>query len=119
MKGALVTSFGELWVRKGLVVFQFTVSVMFIVSVVVVLPADDYVQHKNLGYDKDNMLYFEMQGRVAEQHRSALARLKSVPGVVNASSIQQKIILPASLPGTGVRWDGKNTDDRIRFTACR
>ncbi|WAC15181.1 FtsX-like permease family protein [Dyadobacter pollutisoli] len=115
LKGALVTSFGELWVRKGLVVFQFTVSVVFIVSVVVVYRQINYVQHKNLGYDKDNMLYFEMQGRVAEQPESFLARLKSVPGVVNASSIQQKIILPASLPGTGVRWDGKNTDDRIRF----
>jgi putative ABC transport system permease protein len=74
-----------------------------------------YVQHKNLGYDKDNILYFEMQGRVAEQPESFLAQLKSLPGVVNAASIQQKIVLPASLPSTGVRWDGKNADDKIRF----
>jgi putative ABC transport system permease protein len=115
LKGNLVTSFGELLVRKGLVVFQFTISVVFIVSVMVVYRQIHYVQHKNLGYDKDNILYFEMQGRVAEQPESFLAQLKSLPGVVNAASIQQKIVLPASLPSTGVRWDGKNADDKIRF----
>jgi putative ABC transport system permease protein len=115
LKGSLATSFGEIMVRKGLVVFQFTVSVVFIVSVIVVYKQIGFVQHKNLGYDKDNILYFEMQGRVAEQPEAFLSQLRSVPGVVNAASIQQKIILPASLPGTGVRWDGKNADDKVRF----
>ena len=36
LKGGLANSFGALLVRKGLVVFQFTVSVIFIVSVFVI-----------------------------------------------------------------------------------
>ncbi|WP_414618106.1 FtsX-like permease family protein [Dyadobacter sp. 32] len=117
LKGGMASSFGELLVRKGLVVFQFTVSVILIVSVLVLYRQIRYVQDKNLGYDKENIIYFEMDGRVAEQSESFLAQLKTVAGVVNASSIQQKIILPAMLPGTGtgVRWEGKNTDDKIRF----
>lgn len=117
LQGRLATTFSELLVRKGLVIFQFTVSVIFIVSVLVVYQQIQFVQHKNLGYNKDNVIYFQMEGRVAAHGESFLSQLKSLPGVVNASSIQQKIILPAMLPGngSGVRWDGKNTDDKIRF----
>jgi putative ABC transport system permease protein len=117
LKGGLVSSFGELLIRKGLVIFQFTVSLIFIVSVLVVYQQIRFVQHKNLGYNKDNVIYFQMEGRVATQSESFLSKLKELPGVLNASSIQQKIILPALLPGngSGVRWDGKNTDDKIRF----
>jgi ABC-type antimicrobial peptide transport system permease subunit len=117
IKGGLVSSFSELLIRKGLVVFQFAVSIVFIVSVFIVYQQIRFVQHKNLGYDKDNVIYFEMEGRVAAQGESFLTQLKTLPGVLNASSIQQKIILPAMLPGngSGVRWDGKNADDKIRF----
>ncbi|GGH49716.1 ABC transporter permease [Dyadobacter endophyticus] len=115
LKGKLLHGMGELWVRKGLVVFQFAVSVIFIISVVVVYKQIDYVQAKNPGYEKDNIVYFEMEGRAATQTNAFLAGLKTVPGVVNASSIQQKIVLPAFMPSAGVRWDGKNEKDEIRF----
>lgn len=117
LKGKLINPLSELWVRKGLVVFQFTVSVVFIASVLVVYRQIDYIQSKNPGYDKENIIYFEMEGNAAAKSDAFLARLKSLPGIVNASSIQQKIILPAFLPGTGggVRWEGKNTDDKVRF----
>ncbi|GAA4439409.1 ABC transporter permease [Ravibacter arvi] len=117
LKGGLVSPFSELLLRKGLVVFQFTVSVIFIVSVFVVYQQIHFLEHKNPGYDKDNVIYFEMEGRVAAQGEAFLSQLKNLPGVINASSIQQKIILPAMLPGngSGVRWDGKNEDDKIRF----
>lgn len=115
LKGKLLHGIGELWVRKGLVVFQFAVSVVFIISVVVVYRQIDYVQTKNPGYEKDNVVYFEMEGRAATQTEAFLQKLKTLPGVVNASSIQQKIVLPAFLPSTGVRWDGKNAKDEIRF----
>lgn len=115
LKGKLLHGMSELWVRKGLVVFQFAVSVIFIISVVVVYKQIDYVQSKNPGYEKENIVYFEMEGRAATQTEAFLARLKTLPGVVNASSIQQKIVLPAFLPSAGVRWDGKNGKDEIRF----
>lgn len=115
LKGKLLHGMGELWVRKGLVVFQFTVSVIFIISVAVVYRQIGYVQSRNPGYEKDNIVYFEMEGRAATQTEAFLERLKTLPGVVNASSIQQRIILPAILPSAGVRWDGKNEKDEIRF----
>src|SRR5690606_32108616 len=49
LKGLLRTSIGETWVRRGLVAFQFIVSVTLIVSVVVVYKQIEFIQEKNLG----------------------------------------------------------------------
>ncbi len=80
------------WARRSLVVFQFALSVLLIVSVVVVYQQIDLVQTKNLGYEKDNALYFDTEGRVDEQLETFLAELRRVPGVVNAAGIGQSIV---------------------------
>ena len=55
-KGKLNSSSGELWIRKGLVIFQFALSIIFIVSVFVVNKQIEYTQNINLGYNRDNIL---------------------------------------------------------------
>lgn len=90
LKGKLRTSWGELWTRKGLVVFQFTLSVMFIAAVLIVYRQVDYIQSKNLGYDRDHVVHFEipaMRDSAGERPEiSFLNELKNIPGVVNVSS---------------------------------
>jgi putative ABC transport system permease protein len=115
LKGKLNTAVGEVWARKGLVVFQFTLSIILIVSVLVVYKQIEFVQTTNLGYEKDNIIYFEIEGKVAENMETFLSEMKSIPGVVNASSIGQNIV------GSGLNtfsiddWEGKKPDDRIVF----
>lgn len=115
LKGAIHRSAGELWARKGLVTFQFTVSVVFIIAVMVVYNQVKFVAAKDPGYNKDNIICFEMQGKAAEKPETFLAEIKNIPGVINASSIEQQIILPSFEPSGSVRWEGKNTDGKIRF----
>lgn len=79
-------SAGELFARKGLVVFQFTLSIILIVAVLVVYKQIDFIQHKNLGYDKDNIIYFEAEGKVKDQLETFLSEVKNMPGINNASS---------------------------------
>ncbi len=99
LKGRFSSPAGELLVRKGLVVIQFALSVIFIVSVLVVYKQIDFVQNKNLGYDKDNLIYFETGGKVAENAETFLAGVKNIPGVVNASSMFGYIINPYKASG--------------------
>ncbi|MEO7989426.1 MAG: ABC transporter permease [Chryseolinea sp.] len=87
LKGKLNTSIGELFARKGLVIFQFAVSIIFIVSVVVIYQQMSFVQNRNLGYDKDNILYFEIEGKVAENHNAFLDAARAIPGVKNVSAM--------------------------------
>ncbi len=65
LKGNFTSSVRELWVRKGLVVFQFSISIVLILAVIVVFMQLRYVQQKNMGYDRENVVYF-FQGRAYE-----------------------------------------------------
>ncbi len=93
LKGKFNRSGGEVWARKGLVVFQFALSIVFIVAVLVVYQQIQYVQNKNLGYDKDQLITFEVEGKVNPTNVTTfLTELKKIPGVVNASSKLDKFI---------------------------
>ncbi len=115
LKGQLRNSVGELWVRKGLVVFQFSVSMLLIVAVIVVYRQVDYVQSKHIGYDKDNLIVFPKEGRVISNSAAFLAEARRIPGVVSASAIQATLMGPSSASTGGVEWAGKKPEDNVQF----
>ena len=110
LKGKLRTSWSELWTRKGLVVFQFTLSVVFIAAVVIVYQQVEYIQSKNLGYNRDHIVHFEIpyaQDSVSEQSAlSLINELKDVPGVVNVSSYYHTLTGRHGGIG-GLEWPGR------------
>ena len=87
LKGKLPTRAGDVWTRQGLVVLQFTLSVLFIVAVVVVNAQLAFVQRQPLGYDKAHVLRFDTGGQAARQQTAFLSEVKKLPGVVQASSV--------------------------------
>lgn len=113
LKGKLNTSFGELWARKGLVVFQFTLSIILIASVLVIYKQIQFVQNKNLGYDKDNVIYFPNEGKIKSNLDAFLIELNKVPGVVQATSIAQSMVGGGNT--TNVEWEGKDPEQRTPF----
>ena len=118
LKGQLRGSWGELFVRRGLVVFQFTLSIMLVVAVIVVSKQIDYVQTKNLGYDKDNVVYFEITGSLEENLDAFISQVKQMAGVINASSVGHDLIGRQNNT-SGLQWPGKNPEERILFENVR
>lgn len=116
LKGKIKNSMGELWARRGLVVFQFMISLLLIVSVTVIYRQMKYVQSKNLGYDKANVVQFDIEGIVAKQTNAFLAELKKIPGIVNASGISQSVVQSGINNSTyEIEWPGKNNKDVVDF----
>jgi ABC-type antimicrobial peptide transport system permease subunit len=105
---------GQSLIRRGLVVFQFAVSVVFIVAVIVVYRQMDLVQKKNLGFNKDNVIYFTAEGKVYNDFGTFLTELKKVPGVVHASGMDGDLVGNHS-GGGGISWPGKTADEGIEF----
>mgnify|MGYP001793987016 CR=1 FL=1 len=114
LKGEVKGSAGELWARRGLVIFQFTLSIVLIVAVLVIYKQIEFVQTKNLGYNKDNVIYFGNDGRLEENLETFLNEVKAIPGVVNASSSGHNFI-GRNNNTSGLNWEGKNPDDKILF----
>ena len=110
--GKLSASGSGLWARKGLVVFQFTLSIILIAAVLVVYKQVSYVQAKNIGYNKDNIIYFEEEGRAAEKLEAFLSEVKNIPGIVDASSASHHLIGSHNTT-EGLEWEGKDPDDLI------
>ncbi len=115
LKGKLETITGELWVRKGLVVFQFSLSLIFIVGVLVINQQMEYTQTKNLGYHRDNVLSFTRPNNVTD-NQSFLSKIKNIPGVVNASNMTQSI-MSGNDAQKGYSWRGEQADEEILFKA--
>ena len=114
LKGKLQTVLGEVLIRKGLVVFQFSLSVILMVAVLVVYQQIGYIQTKQLGYDKDNIIYFDREGKLYENQEAFLTAIKNIPGVVNASSISRSIVGSHNKTG-GLDWEGKNPNESTDF----
>lgn len=108
LKGKLITSSGESWVRKGLVVFQFIISAVLIVSVMVVYDQMKLIQTTNLGYNKNNIVRFPNDGNIKKNVSPFLAELKKLPGVMNATCESGDFFGRASHSGGGLNWEGKD-----------
>ena len=78
LKGKLTTSSREIWIRKGLVVFQFTISVVLIVSVMVVYQQMKLIQTTNLGYNKSNVIRFSNDGNLKNNVLHFSQKLKHI-----------------------------------------
>ena len=118
LKGNLKSSAGELFVRKGLVVFQFTLSVIFIIAVLVIYRQINYIQTKNLGYNRDNIIHFEipfeMDSVKLKRAATFLDEVKNIPGVINASSYYHNLTGDHGGIG-GFQWPGKDPGKDIEF----
>ncbi|UII33628.1 ABC transporter permease [Fulvivirga ulvae] len=114
LKGKLANSKSELFIRKGLVIFQFALSVILIVSVIIVYKQIDLLQTKDLGYKKDQLIYFEKEGQASSSLEMFTAELKKVPGVLDVSSTSNNIIGSYNKT-SGVEWEGKNENEPVEF----
>jgi putative ABC transport system permease protein len=108
-KSSLKTSLSSLLIRRGLVILQFSLSFIFIVGILIVYRQVQYIQAKDLGYNKDNLLDFGSEGIAPQQAASLLSEMKNIPGVVNASGMDHGSVYEY---GTSVPYvDGKPTKD--------
>ncbi|MCG8311407.1 MAG: ABC transporter permease [Cytophagales bacterium] len=114
LKGKLSTSAREFGIRRALVVFQFMLTILLIVGVMVVYKQMEYLQSKNLGYDRDNVIMFKKEGEVEKHLETFLSEVKNIPGVVDASSTTHRLTGHQSRT-SGLQWDGKTPDDFVPF----
>ena len=115
LKGKLKTSGGESWVRKGLVVFQFSISVILIISVMVIYRQMQLIQTTNLGYNRENIIQFPDEGKLKENRQPFLAAVKNIPGVVNVSAADGGLLGNPGHSGGGINWEGKDPKAGIEY----
>ena len=76
---------GNIKLRSALVVVQFTITIILLISTFIVFSQISYIRNKKLGFNKENILVVRNTGDLGEQSESFRERLLNVPGVKNAS----------------------------------
>lgn len=114
LKGKLETSLGESWTRKGLVVAQFTISVVLIVSVLVVYKQISFIQTKNLGYSRENVIQFAAEGKIMGSFEVFRAEAVRIPGITNITTAANNVVQNNNATG-GVSWEGKKPGEKVEF----
>jgi len=97
LKGKSKTGSAGLLLRRGLVVVQFAVSVIFIVGALVVYQQMHYLKSKKLGFNKEQLITITIPSAAVQQKCAAMkAQFFQLPGVENVTA-------SSSSPGSGVR----------------
>jgi putative ABC transport system permease protein len=85
LKGKFVSGKSSIGLRSGLVVFQFFVSIILIVSTTVVYKQLSYIQNKKLGYNKEQVLVLRETWLLGDRHELFKEKLLHDPRVANVS----------------------------------
>jgi ABC-type antimicrobial peptide transport system permease subunit len=88
------------------------------VAVLVIYQQLKYVQTKNLGYNKEQIIYFEKEGKLVQNEKFFLSQIKNIPGIVNAASSAHSFLEQQSST-TDLQWEGKNPNDIIQFEIAK
>lgn len=94
MKGKIMGKASGAWLRNGLVIFQFTISIVLIVSTLIVGNQMDFVQNKDLGFDKEQVLIIERAGALNNQTNKTevfLEELRKMPQVKSAAATSARV----------------------------
>ncbi|HMU74092.1 MAG TPA: FtsX-like permease family protein, partial [Ferruginibacter sp.] len=87
LKGRFSNSLAAVSLRKGLVVFQFVISVALIISSVVIASQMRYLRSADLGFDKDQQVVIPLRSATAKQMYPSLKNeLAKLPGVTNVGA---------------------------------
>jgi ABC-type antimicrobial peptide transport system permease subunit len=115
LKGILKFKPGATYFRKGLVVFQFALSIVLILEMIVVYRQIDYIHNKNLGFMKENLLYMPLEGTLRKNFTAFKNELLGQPGIKYITCAGSNPLEVGSST-QGVRWPGKDTTRLILFS---
>ena len=88
LKGKLHSSGRGSWLRDGLVIFQFFVSIILIVGTLGVKKQMDFMRNKSLGFDKDHVIYVTGTQVLGQNFESFVNEIRRMPGVESAAGGQ-------------------------------
>lgn len=107
LKGIFTPGNGSLRFRKGLVIFQFVLSIILIISTLFISRQIRYVQTKSLGYDRENLLYIPLDGDLAVKYDVFKNAALNLPGIGEVSEMSES---PTDMGNNSrdLDWEGKD-----------
>ncbi|GAB4019731.1 ABC transporter permease [Spirosoma migulaei] len=114
LKGTVRFGAGARFFRQGLVVFQFALSILLIIGTIIVYRQIDFIQTKNLGFDRERMLYVSSEGELGTKYNTFKEELLQMPGIQSVTKMDGTPTNGFGSTGN-VQWPGKDPKASIQF----
>jgi len=113
LKGVKIkTSVSAIFVRKGLVITQFTASVILIICTVIIYQQVQHIKSRDLGYTRDRLIYMNLEGNMKKDFEVLKDRLLATGYVENAATSLHDALHVYS-HGNGYSWQGKDPNMKV------
>lgn len=104
--------------RKALVVFQFTLTVILVASSLVIYNQVNFIFNKNIGYNRESVLSFPLRGKLGSEYDAFKNEVLQHPGIVTVSRADNSLVQVHN-QNASVWWPGKPDSEVIFFrTVC-
>lgn len=114
LKGNLKAGAGSSIFRNTMVVIQFSVSIMLLVGTAVIFQQLNFIHNRNVGFDKENLVYSRMTGELWKKY-------ETLRGDLEKNTLTHQFTFVSDLPtylqnGTvNVVWEGKDPESQPLF----
>ncbi|HZY79314.1 MAG TPA: FtsX-like permease family protein [Cyclobacteriaceae bacterium] len=130
LKGVVSFTRNAIWVRKGMAVFQFGLSILLLIATIVMSQQTSFMQNVNLGYDKENLLYLQTEGTLTkfDGYMAFKHAAEKMPGVMVVDKSSEAPHAMAFLvdeddgvretnaaDNSAIKWEGKQQGRSVGF----
>jgi predicted permease len=99
-------------IRKGLVILQFSVSIILIVGTIIIFQQLDHVKHRKLGFNKDQLVEMDFQGDVAKNYDAIRQDLLNT-GMIENVAVSDHPFIYGGNNTDNLSWAGKTPGTRV------
>jgi len=119
LKGAMGSSNGGKRLRKALVVFQFTISIVLILGTISIFRQIEFAKQRPLGYDKEGLLYVPINtSDIVEDFESLREELLRSPDILEVAA-SDVLVTGTFTTNGGFEWKGKDPSFSEEFNTLR
>jgi ABC-type antimicrobial peptide transport system permease subunit len=115
LKGVVRFTGASILFRKGLSVFQFTLSIVLLIATVVVALQMRYVREINLGYDSENLIYIRIEGDLNSKYAAFKTQAETMPGIALVDRSTETPHAMGFVVAEPVHWEGQEDGQLVGF----
>jgi putative ABC transport system permease protein len=112
LRGEAISSKGNGRLRKFLVIIQFTLSILIATSAIFLYRQLKFLQEKDLGFDKENLICIPMAANMKPKYYSLKNELQKETLIQGVTSSRTNPVRIGSNSG-GASWDGKDPEKQV------
>jgi predicted permease len=112
LKGMKMKGSSAAIIRKGLVIVQFSISIILIISTIIIYQQIQHVKNRNLGFNKNNLLQVDMNREMTKNYEAVRQDLLNTGSIENLAISNYNTLYNGNNTG-GLVWEGKKSNNQV------